>query len=268
MVHFTEEKATMLATLYARALDARREHPLLGDTAADEAVKRIDADFSKMGVNSDSAASVAIRAKAIDDRAAAWLARHPEAIVLHLGCGMDTRVYRLDPPETVRWFDVDYPDVVELRREIYPERPGYTTIGSSVTDFAWLDQVPDDAPALIVAEGLIMYLQPADGAELVRRLVGKFPSGHVVSDLFSSLGIKVQKLNPVVRRAGATVHWGIDDPHELERFGLRLVSSSDASHWATPETVRLLPLGSRLALQVTALVPAIRRMGRIAEWDF
>ncbi|HWD07336.1 MAG TPA: class I SAM-dependent methyltransferase [Amycolatopsis sp.] len=258
----------MLATLYARALDARSENPLLGDTAADEAVRKIDADFTKLGVNKDAAVSVAIRAKAIDDRAGTWLAQHPEAIVVHLGCGMDTRVYRLDPPPTVRWFDVDYAEVIALRDEIYPDRPSYTTIGSSVTDFSWLDQVPDDAPTLIVAEGLVMYLRPADGAELMRRLVGKFPSGRLVSDLFSKLGIKVQKLNPVVRHAGATVHWGIDDPHELERYGLHLVSSSDAGHWATPETVRRLSIGSRVALGVTAFVPAIRNMARIAEWDF
>ncbi len=267
-VHFTEEKATNLGTLYGRALDARRKDPILGDTAADEAVKKIDYDFSKLGVNENSSVSVAIRARAIDAMAAEWLAEHPDAIVVHLGCGMDTRVYRLDPPPSVTWFDVDYPEVVDVRGRIYPERPGYAMIGSSVTDFGWLDQVPGDREALIVAEGLTMYLTAESGTELVRRLVGRFPSGRIVADFFSSLGVKAQMINPVVRRSGATLHWGIDDPHELERYGLRLVSCLDATEWASDEVLAKIPAGSRLALRASALFPAIRKMGRIAEWDF
>lgn len=268
-VRFTEEKATNLGTLYARALDARRDDPILGDTAADEAVKKIDYDFRKLGVNENSAVSVAIRARAIDEMAAKWLAEHPGALVVHLGCGMDTRAYRLDPPPSVAWFDVDYPEVVDVRSRIYPQRPGYSMIGSSVTDFDWLDQVPGDRETLIVAEGLTMYLTAESGTELVRRLVGKFPSGgRIVVDFFSSLGIKAQTINPVVRRSGATLHWGIDDPHELERYGLRLVSCLDATDWASDEVLAKIPTASRLALHASALFPMIRRMGRIAEWDF
>lgn len=267
-VRFTKEKETMLGTLYGRALDARRADPVLGDTAADEAVGRIDYDFSRLGVNQDTAMSVVIRARAMDQLAKAWLDRHPDAVVLHLGCGMDTRVFRLDPPATVAWFDVDYPEVIALRERIYPARPGYATIGSSVIDFAWLERVPADRPTLIVAEGLTMYLTSATGTELVRRLVGRFPSGRLIWDFFSTLGIKIQFLNPVVRRANAKLHWGIDDPHELERYGLRLLSCLDATDWAGPEVAARLPAGSRFALRASTLIPALRRMGRIGEWEF
>jgi O-methyltransferase involved in polyketide biosynthesis len=267
-VHFTEEKATNLGTLYGRALDSRRSDPILGDTAADEAVRRIDYDFRRLGVNENTAVSVAIRANAIDKLARAWLAEHPDAIVLHLGCGMDTRVFRLDPPPTVEWFDVDYPEVVDVRSRLFPDRPGYTMIGSSVTDFEWLDQVPGDREALIVAEGLTMYLTAQSGGELIRRLVGKFPSGRIVADFFSSLGIKAQLVNPVVRRSGATLHWGIDDPHELARYGARVVSCLDATDWAGETELAKLPVASRLALRATGWLPVLRKMGRIGEWEF
>ena len=97
-VHFTKEKATNLATLYGRALDYRSAHPILGDKAADDAVRRIDYDFTKIGISRDRAVSVVLRAKPIDDWAAEYLREHPDAIVLHLGCGMDTRFQRLAPP--------------------------------------------------------------------------------------------------------------------------------------------------------------------------
>ena len=97
-VGFTEEKATNLATLYGRALDYRSAHPILGDQAADDAVRRIDYDFPTLGISAARAVSVVLRAKPIDDWAAEYLRAHPDAIVLHLGCGMDTRFQRLMPP--------------------------------------------------------------------------------------------------------------------------------------------------------------------------
>ncbi|WIV59315.1 class I SAM-dependent methyltransferase [Amycolatopsis nalaikhensis] len=267
-VRFTEEKATNLATLYGRALDYRSAAPILGDKAADDAVRQIDYDFAKLGINRDSAASVTLRAKPIDDWAAEYLARHPDAIVLHLGCGLDTRFQRLAPPDTVHWYDVDYPEVVELREKLYGDAPNHTNLGSSVTDFGWLDQVPSDRPALVVAEGLTMYLTAEDGTELVRRLVAKFPSGELICDVFSKLGIKAQKLNTPVRRAKATLHWGIDDPHELERYGLDLVSSLDAAHWSTPEVAARLRPVTRFQLRLLKYVPPLARMARLVRYRF
>jgi O-methyltransferase involved in polyketide biosynthesis len=60
-----------------------------------------------------------MRAKQLDDWSTDFLRRHPNAVVLHLGCGMDTRAFRLHPPETVQWFDVDQPDVIAFRRKLY-----------------------------------------------------------------------------------------------------------------------------------------------------
>jgi O-methyltransferase involved in polyketide biosynthesis len=160
-VHFTEEQSTNLATLYGRALDARKAKPILGDPTAEDAVRRIDYDFGKFKMGDGMASSVAIRAKLFDDLASEFLVAHPTATVLHLGCGMDSRVYRLGPPATVRWFDVDYPEVIALRAEVYPDQPdNYTMIGSSVTDLQWISQIPTDASALVIAEGLTQYLPP------------------------------------------------------------------------------------------------------------
>ena len=79
---------------------------------------------------------------------------HADCVVLHLGCGFDTRVYRVDPPSTADWYDIDLPDVIELRRQLYPQRAGLHTIAASVTDPQLLDTIPGDKPVLVVAEGL------------------------------------------------------------------------------------------------------------------
>jgi O-methyltransferase involved in polyketide biosynthesis len=263
---FTEVKATMLATLQCRMLDNRLDDPVLADPTAEEALRRIDFDFAKLGVNPDHAVVVATRAKIIDGWAAEFLAAHPDATVLHLGCGMDSRVYRLDPPSTVAWFDVDYPETIDLRRRIYPDRPGYRTIGSSVTETGWLEHVPTDRPTLVIAEGLTMYLPQDAGEQLVRRLIAAFPNGEMLFDAHSPLLIKRQndrKTNTVVENVDASVHWGIDGVGAVEALGLQVVST--VPRWfTTPDFVHRLSPRYRMKLRMSALHPLGRKRARSA----
>ena len=159
-VRLTKEKETMLITLYSRALHSRGKDPLLRDPWAEQAVDRIDYDFGALKLSGRWPVGAAIRARQFDAWVGEWIARTPESTVLHLGCGLDSRVYRVDPPASVRWFDVDYPEVIDLRRRLYPDRPAYRMIGSSLLEQGWLDEVPRDLPAMILAEGVMMYLPP------------------------------------------------------------------------------------------------------------
>ncbi|MEV0197216.1 class I SAM-dependent methyltransferase [Nonomuraea sp. NPDC050691] len=258
-VHLSEEKATLLATLYGRALDARSPRPILGDTMAAETVSRIDHDFRRVGVGPRTAVSIALRARLIDDWAREFLAATPEATVLHLGCGLDTRVHRLGPPAGVRWYDVDYPDVVELRRRLYPEPPGCTTIGTSVTDLAWLERVPRDRPVLVVAEGLVYYLGREEGRALVRAVAEGFPSGQLIFDALNRGGIRLQVINRPVRKAGATMHWGIEGPGDLLSISPRLrcvtaLSAFDMEGFAE------LSLSHRLSVALARVSRTLRTM--------
>ncbi|MEU8359573.1 class I SAM-dependent methyltransferase [Nonomuraea sp. NPDC048882] len=266
-VHLTEEKATLLATLYGRALDARSPRPILGDRMAAETLDRIEHGFGRMGMTPGSAAAVALRARFLDRWAAGFLDAHPKATVLHLGCGLDTRVHRLDPPDSVRWYDVDYPEVVELRRRLFPERRAYATVGTSVTDLAWLERVPADAPALVVAEGLLYYLDPDGGRALLRAIVERFPSGLFVFDALSSFGLRLQRLNRPVRKAGATMHWGIDGPAELTAIhpGLRCLSAVSAFDI---DGFDLLSVTHRVVARIASLVPGMRRTAVFYRLEF
>jgi len=143
-VHLTKGKETYLATLYGKAIDAALENPILGDRLAADAVARIDYDFKVLKLPNSAEITLAMRAWHFDQWTRAFLAVHPESTVLHLGCGLDTRVYRINPGPSVRWFDIDLPHVIALREELYPEREAYRRIGSSVTDLSWLDGAPID----------------------------------------------------------------------------------------------------------------------------
>lgn len=172
---------TLLITLYAHVLDARSAHPFLADTRAIQVARRLDYDFSRLGLGAPTATGIAARALLLDRWTREFLNRHPEAVVLHLGCGLDSRAERLDPGPGVRWFDVDQPDVLALRERVYRPRTGYHGIPASATDPAWLSQVPRGLPSVVVAEGLTMYLPAVEGLLLLNRLLAHLRCDEMAS---------------------------------------------------------------------------------------
>ncbi|MGW6446773.1 class I SAM-dependent methyltransferase [Lentzea sp. NPDC055074] len=262
-IALTGAQETMLATLYGRALDSERPASVLHDDEAKRAVDRIDYDFGKTGMNTTSAVGVAIRGRVLDDWTREFLRRTPSCTVLHLACGLDTRAHRIERPDTVRWVDVDMPDVVALRHKLLPEPRGdYRLVASSVTEEAWLAEVPADRPVVAVFEGLSMYLTQAEGHALISRITSRFPSGELLFDVYGSWGIKLQKLVPAVRNAGATLHWGVDDPREIEalRTGLTTVDQ-----WRSVDLPHLdaLPRSGRIQMKVVSAIPKLRDVGKL-----
>ncbi|MQA02028.1 MAG: hypothetical protein GEV07_04660 [Streptosporangiales bacterium] len=128
-VDFTGVKMTLLATLYARAVESREPRPILGDRIAAEILDKVDYDFTKVRKAAGDRYTVAIRAKQLDVWTTEFLAEHPDATVVQLACGLDSRAFRLDLLPAVRWFDLDFPDVVELRWQVYPSRANYQLLG-------------------------------------------------------------------------------------------------------------------------------------------
>ncbi|MGW4639124.1 class I SAM-dependent methyltransferase [Sphaerisporangium sp. NPDC004334] len=271
-VHLTKEKETLLATLYGRAVHSRTPDPVLRDPLAEQAVDRIDYDFGKLRMRSTDALGVAIRGKTFDTLTAGRLAVDPRATVVHLACGLDTRVHRLDPPEAVRWFDVDYPDIIALRERLFPPREGtattgYTMIGLPATDPGWLPRVPADHPVLVVAEGLMMYLTTEEVHDLLRRITGRFPAGEIVFDALSHLAVRFSRFQPAIRATGATLRWGLDDPAELTAAVPGLHLAEELFFSDVPEVARF-PAGYRAALAVMNRFYFLRKVGRILRYRF
>ncbi len=180
--------------------------------------------------------------------------------MLHLGCGLDSRVYRIDPPASVRWFDVDYPEVIALRRHLYPERAGYRVIGSSLADLSWLAEVPGDRPAMIVAEGVTMYLTEEIMKALLNRLTDHFPSGQMAFDAHTPQLVRwITKTGANVRGTGAAFGWGIDTPEDIKHLEPRLELITElrahdlAAYSRMPWTMRTL-------VRVMDFIPALRVM--------
>ena len=268
-VHFTKEKETMLVTLYGRAVNSQSKDPIIHDTAAEEAIKRIEYNFKDLKMSKNEILATAARAKIFDMWTEEYIASNPETVVLYIGCGLDSRVFRIDPPESVQWFDLDFPEVIELRRRLFPERAGYHMIGSSVTGEDWLGQIPKDRPALIVAEGLLYYLAEEEVKAIIERLVNHFPHGQIIFDAISRMYLRIQKTNVGIKATGARMKWGIKSPHELEQWipQITLVTELSAMDSSMPN-IRKISGSTRLMVRILSHIPALKEMGLMLRYKF
>jgi O-methyltransferase involved in polyketide biosynthesis len=179
-------------------------------------------------------------------------------------------VYRIDPGQKVRWYDVDLPDVIALREQLYPERDGYWRIASSVTNLAWLDAIPADTPVLVVAEGLVMYLHEQDGTALFRRITEQFPSGQIAFDGYSRAMVRLVSRLATVRGAKVELLWGVDDPHDLEQQVPRLQLVENVSFLTMPELLSRLSKNqfSWAMYRVLGQLPFYRNLIRHLRYAF
>lgn len=260
---------TLSPVLKAKALDNRLPDPILGDRYAEKAMRRLDPDYDKrrFGTSQLGLAAV-VRAKTYDDWARSFLAGHTDAVVLHLGCGLDARVYRIDPPSTVDWYDLDYPPVIELRQQILPPREHYTLIASSVTDLSWLDRVPRGRPVLMIAEGLVPYLSETDLRRLLTSVVDAFPSGEIMFDTVAVWAWRTSKWDPTLRKYGIQFHCGFNDPAALADWHPRLQYVDEAPMNDSPVLMAKAPANVRRLYRLLNLLPGMKRSSRIVRFRF
>ena len=139
---FTPMEESLFLTLCGRALDSRSPHPILADTMAAEIVRKLGYDCGRFGLSASPILNIALRAKKLDEIAHSFVTRHPGAVGLDLGAGLDTRVFRIAPPPTVNWYDIDFPEVITARRQLLPDRANAHAVGADLTGPDWLDAVP------------------------------------------------------------------------------------------------------------------------------
>lgn len=262
-VALTPEQETLLITLYAKAQPG---NPIFFDPMAHDILNRIDYDFTRLHIPYKTIVLICQRAKKLDTVTRDFLAKHPGGIVLQLGCGLDSRFWRVDDGR-VTWYDLDMPPVVELRRKLFAVSERYHLIAASVTDPEWMDMVTSGGqPVLVVAEGLLMYLSEVDARRLVLRLHETFPGCQLIADVFSRLTARSATKHPSLKRTGATIGWGMDDPRELEAWapGLRLLEEWYFTD--DPDLVHLT-LGYRVAYRLAGAFKMVEQAHRIVYYQ-
>ncbi len=181
---------TLLIMLYIRAIESQRPNALVKDERAEALVRQLDQESLRktLSLTDDSSrVAVILKGREFDRFAQDSIVRHPDAAVTHIGCGLDTRFERVDI-RRVEWFDLDPPEVIELRRRLAGgEGARHYFLACSVLDTAWLDTVSAHRPRFILflAEGVFMYLQEPLVKSLVLTMQERFPGAELVFDAFS-----------------------------------------------------------------------------------
>ena len=153
----------------------------------------------------------------------------PDAVVLHLGCGMDSRVCRVGT-EGHSWYDVDFPEVTEARRKYYAESVDYKMLGTDVCAPDYLEEM-EGKSAIVVMEGISMYLKREELMQLLTRLDRHFDRVALLMDCYTEFAAKASKYKNPINDVGVTKVYGLDDPALLESSGLKFLREHDM----TPE---------------------------------
>jgi O-methyltransferase involved in polyketide biosynthesis len=251
---------TLLITLYIRAMESQRHDALFKDERAEALVRQLDQETLRktLALTDDfSRVAVILKSREFDRFAQGFLARHPDAVVVHIGCGLDTRFERVcsEQPDNgqVEWYDLDLPDVIELRRKLVGgEGARHHFLACSVFDSAWLDTVSAhrQRPFLFLAEGVFMYLKEAQVKSLVLTLCDHFPGAELVFDAFSPIMRWGHNVRVTRTRVGAYLHWALKNGRDLERWsaasstgaGIRLLDERFPFQYPEPRMRRALQM--------------------------
>ena len=260
----TEEKETLFIPLYGKAMDYRSKKPVLNDSMANDIVKKIGIDFTKHKRFGSSIS--AVRAKQYDEWTKDFIAKNKNAVVVHLGCGLDARITRTQPSSSITWFDVDYPEVITLRKQFYSETDEYKMTASSITAPNWLETIPANRPALIIAEGVFEYLSEEEVKTLLNRLTDYFSHGQIAFDVMSSSAVKNRK-EKLEKTTGAVNKWAIDDISEMDKLNPKL-KRIDVTPLFKSVFIIQLPWMFRFIISLLTVFPKYKNAMRLLRYDF
>lgn len=171
--------------------------------------------------------NMAMRARVFDDWTRKMIDGHTDAIVIHIGCGLDSRCIRVDAPET-KWIDCDFQDVIAIRRKYYDESKNYFMKGMNATNQGDLYALPDAACAIVVLEGISMYLINEQLVQMLRILSEKYRELHILMDVYTVFGAKASKYKNPVNDVGVSALHGVDAITQLLE-GTRISLASERS---------------------------------------
>lgn len=212
----SEENRKCLSLVCGRA-GISREGGLIYDPKAEEIAACLGAGRDQLRMSRYLALFLGVRARVLDDLAERFVVEHPGCVVLHLGCGLDARCLRVRHKPRL-WYDLDFPAVIHLRRRFYQEEGWYRMIGSDVSDLSWLEQVADSREALILAEGLTMFLTADENLSLFTAFQEKFPYSEYAFDVYTDRAVLYVSTPTHPPKRGKSILWGLSKPQLLEEL--------------------------------------------------
>lgn len=207
---------TMYIPLYGKAYVSRK-NIILNDPTAEAIWAQEGFPLRGKAKSKWLAYSMGMRSKVFDRWVQQKIEEQPDAVVLHIGCGMDSRAFRVKTSSECCWIDVDFPDVIEERKRYYQESETYRMMTGDARETGWIKALPEANTAIVVLEGLTMYLTPAELKQMLAALQEHFSQLHILMDCYTSLGAKASKYKNPINTVGVNQTYGMDDPAALAK---------------------------------------------------
>ena len=253
---------TLYIPLYGKAYVSRRGL-LLADPKAEEIWEAEGFPLKGKAKSKWLAYNMGMRSAVFDRWTKQQLQTYPDAVVLHAGCGMDSRCVRLGRLAR-QWFDVDFPDVIAERKRYFAESETYHMVSSDIRDQDWLSAIPAGTPAVIVMEGVSMYVKPEELKHVLNRWKTHFGEVSVLMDSYTVFAARATKYKNPINEVGVTQVYGMDDPRDLER-GTDLTFVRE--HSLTPEElVKELPRREQRFFRVLFAGKMANKIYRLYEY--
>jgi len=200
---------TMLQSFYARAQYSKSKKHKFYDAKAVELVDRIDYDFSLAEKDSTMGTGVIARTIVFDELVKNFIDKNPDCTVVNIACGLDTRFYRMDNGK-ITWYNLDLPETIAVRDQIYNESGRVSTIGISATDAAWASEVKNRGKMLFIIEGLSMYLTAEENAKMLAIIHDNFDNATVFMECLAKKWVNQEKVEASIEKTGAKFVFGAD----------------------------------------------------------
>lgn len=187
---------TLVIPMYGRMKSSQLYPFLFKDDGAARLMSRIDYDFSSLESNSRNAMQrfgfleVAVRQYNLAWEVRDYLKTHPNAAVVNLGCGLDDTGRHCDNG-TCKIYNIDYPDVIEVRNDLIPPGAREVNIACDLNDTSWFQAIDASGGAVFFASGVFYYFLRSQVKKLVTAMAAAFPGGRLVFDAANRTAVKL-----------------------------------------------------------------------------
>lgn len=198
---------TLLIPLYMRAKESRRKgDAILKDTMAEQLVDSIEYDYSQFDGAKMSEVGCVVRGKYFDDAIRRFILSHSHPVVVNVGCGLDTRYQRIGNDQTAVFYELDLPEVIDLRRKLIPETGEDRYIAASLLETGWMDALKKQHPEgqfIFVVEGVLMYFYEEQVKTVLKHIAERFSGGELWFDVCGKMMVKSGAKPDSLRKSAA-----------------------------------------------------------------
>ena len=226
-----------------RAMETERADPVFRDPFARRlAGRRGEEIMSSIKKSQQYAWSYTARTYLIDTFVQQEVANGAD-MVIDLAAGLDARPYRMQLPPSLRWVEIDLPDILDYKRDVLKNEKPVCQLERIPLDLAnpvsrrgiFEELGRASKRALIISEGLLVYLTADDVCALANDLAGQPSFQRWATDLTNPALLKMlqKQIGSRLDQAGAPLKFGpAEGPRYFEKCGWKPIDVRGMLHTA------------------------------------